>query len=186
MEKKLKANRPVEPRTTKALTLEQVSALLAAAKGEMQTLILLGATTGRRLRDLLALRWKDIDLGKGMIEFHPVKTRRTDVMPLPHQAKEHLEQLPKAGPDALVLPGLGSRSAAAVSVKFGKLAKQAGIKGARFHSLRVTFIRQLWEAGVSQGVVMEIMGHQGADSWKHSPPSIEVLCAILNRLLPLK
>jgi integrase/recombinase XerC len=151
-----------------------------------RALILLGATTGQRLRDLLALKWKDVDLAKGLIEFHPVKTHRTDRLPLTHQAKEHLEQLPKGGPDALVLPGLGSRPAAAVSAKFGKLAKQAGIEVARFQSLRVTFIRQLWDAGVLQGVAMEIMGHQGADSWKHSPSSIDALRAILNRLPPLK
>jgi hypothetical protein len=61
MQKKLKANRPVKPRTTEALTLDQVKALLKGAQGEMQTLILLGATTGRPLRDLLELRWERVD-----------------------------------------------------------------------------------------------------------------------------
>jgi integrase len=126
-------------------------------------------------------------LANGVIMFHSAKTSQTDIMPLTHQAKEQLEQLPKAGPDALVLPGLGCRPAAAVSAKFGKLAKQAGIEGARFHSLRVTFIRQLWDSGVSQAVAMKIMGQVTPLSESvYSRPSIEALRAILNRLPPLK
>jgi integrase len=187
MKKTQKANRPVQPRMTQPFTIEQVKALLNGAQGEMMTLILLGVTTGQRLRDLLALKWKDVDLAKGVITFHPVKTRRTDVMPLTPQSKEHLEQLPNAGPDALVLPGLGSRPAAVVSVKFGKLAKEVGIEGARFHSLRVTFICQLREAGLSQAVVAKVMGQvTPASEFVYSKPNTEALRAVIERFPPLK
>jgi integrase len=144
--KNQKSKRPLEPRTTEALTIKQVKALLAAADGEMKTLILLTVRTGRRLCDLMRFRWKDVDLAKRLICFHVGKTDRTVVIPMTPDAVAHLAKLPKGGPDAPVLPGIGSRPTSAVSRMFGVLAKQVGIEGANFYSLRVTFISQLQDA----------------------------------------
>jgi len=181
MKKTQKANRPVQLRIP-TFTPAQVKALLAVAVGEMKTLILLGATTGQRLGDLLALKWEDVDMAGGIICFRVAKARQRLRVPMMAQLQAHLEALPKAGPDTPVLPGLGSRPV--VSREFSRLAAKVGIEGAHFHSLRMTFIHQLRDAGVPQGVAMEIMGHQGADSWKQPQSPTEALRAILNRLPP--
>jgi integrase len=183
MKKTQKANRPVQFRMP-TFTPAQVKALLAVANGEMKTLVLLGATTGQRLGDLLALRWKDVDMAGGIICFRMAKAHQWLRVPMMAQLQTHLEALPKAAPDALVLPELGDRTLMAVKRQFTQLAAKAGIEGAHFRSLRMTFIRQLWDAGVPQTVAMEIMGHQGADSWKQPQSPTEALRAILNRLPP--
>ena len=177
-----KAIRPVKPRITKPLTFEQVKALLSTAKGEMKTLILLAATTGQRLDDLLALRWQDVDLANRVISFHLAKTRRAMVMPMTEDAKAHLERLPTGGPDSLVLPGLGNRPAAVVSRQFGKLAKQVGHAGARFHALRVTFVYQLQTVSATPGDLMAVLDH----AKKPSKPSEFSLAKVIAKLPPLK
>src|SRR5215207_5521907 len=52
-----------------ALTVEQARALLAAAAGNrFEALFVLALKTGMRRGELLALRWEDVDLDKGMLQ----------------------------------------------------------------------------------------------------------------------
>jgi integrase len=52
-----------------ALTVEQARALLAAAAGNrFEALSVLAVKSGMRRGELLALRWEDVDLDKGMIQ----------------------------------------------------------------------------------------------------------------------
>ena len=52
-----------------ALTVEQTRALLAAAAGNrFEALFELALKTGMRRGELLALRWEDVDLNKGMLQ----------------------------------------------------------------------------------------------------------------------
>jgi integrase len=187
MQKKLKATWPVKPQSTELLTLEQVRVLLTAVEGEMQTLILLGVRTGQSFRDLLALKWRDVDIAKGVIRFRQVMTRRALVVPMTTELRGHLNQLAKAGPDALVLPWLGRSNMTAVDQQFRKLVEQVGLRGTRWRALRVTFVCQLWDVGITQEVAMPILGFKDiAAASKYSPPNIEELRAAIDRLPPLK
>lgn len=187
MQKKLKATWPVKPQSTELLTLEQVRVLLTAVEGEMQTLILLGVRTGQSFRDLLALKWRDVDIAKGVIRFRQVMTRRALVVPMTTELRGHLNQLAKTGPDALVLPGLGRSNMTAVDHQFTKLVAQVGLRGTRWRALRVTFVCQLWDVGITQEVAMPILGFRDiAAASKYSPPNIEELRAAIDRLPPLK
>jgi integrase len=53
----------------KPLTLEQIHALLAAAKGHsLEALFVLAVTTGMRRSELFGLKWQDIDFSKGLLQ----------------------------------------------------------------------------------------------------------------------
>lgn len=68
--------RQVEMRT---LDLEQARALLAAARGNrLEALYALAITTGMREGELLALRWRDVDLEAGYVQV------RGTLAPIPH------------------------------------------------------------------------------------------------------
>jgi len=82
-------------RRKRALTLDEVNAIIDKAKGELRDMLILVACTGQRLVDIVKLQWKSIDLGAGVIELYPQKTRRRKAEPvfipiLPH-ARNTLE-----------------------------------------------------------------------------------------------
>jgi integrase len=51
-----------------ALTVEEARALLAAAGNRFEALLILALKTGMRRGELLALRWEDADLDKGVLQ----------------------------------------------------------------------------------------------------------------------
>ena len=52
----------------KPLTLEQIHALLEAAKGHpLEALFVLAVTSGMRRSELFGLKWQDIDFAKGVL-----------------------------------------------------------------------------------------------------------------------
>ena len=69
MKKNPKAIWPVESRMSKSPTSDQIKVLLEAADREMRPPILLALTTGQRIRDLAALRGRNVDLAGGAIQF---------------------------------------------------------------------------------------------------------------------
>lgn len=89
-------------------TVEELQAIVTQAKGELQTLFLLGFGTGLRLGDCCTLLWGETDLVRRRILRVPNKTARTSgaavKIGLPHTLAEHLATLPRSGP--FVLPGL--------------------------------------------------------------------------------
>jgi integrase len=62
-----------------ALTVEQARALLAAAAGNrFEALFVLAVKTGMRRGELLALRWEDVDLDKGVLQVRSTLRRTRD------------------------------------------------------------------------------------------------------------
>lgn len=71
--------RPGDSHSRRELTLDEIKRLLAEAQkvgGEWYTLFLIGIYTGLRLGDSCKLDWSNINLGAGIIQLIPSKTRR--------------------------------------------------------------------------------------------------------------
>ena len=71
--------RPEDSHSRRELTLDEIKRLLAEAKkvgAEWHTLFLIGIYTGLRLGDCCKLDWSNINLGAGIIQLIPSKTRR--------------------------------------------------------------------------------------------------------------
>lgn len=71
--------RPEDSHSRRELTLDEIKRLLAEAKKvgvEWHTLFLIGIYTGLRLGDCCKLDWSNINLGAGIIQLIPSKTRR--------------------------------------------------------------------------------------------------------------
>jgi len=177
--------RPVE---MAALDVADTARLLGAAAGSRLYLpVLLAVATGLRRGELLALRWKDLDLGGGAlavcqameltragIAFKEPKTRRSrrrvtlpalvvDVLRA-HRREQVVERL-GAGPAYrdldLVLPGPGGEpwNPRYFGKSFASLVERSGVPRVRFHDLRHTHASQLLLEGVHPKVVSERLGH---------------------------
>ena len=135
----------------------------------------LAAYTGLRLDELLALRWRDIDVQGSVVTVAramsagvetTTKSGRVRRVPLPDQAVEALTRLGKR-PDftaadefVFAVPTLGRALYPATVRKRFKQARDAvGARPLRFHDLRHTYGSLLAAPGVDLVTIKEMMGY---------------------------
>jgi integrase len=165
----------------------QVTQLLAAAhSSEWRTLILLAFYTGARLKDLVSLKWENVDLAEGSLTFIQHKTAHHKgaaplKVPLHSELQDYLLAMPTCdNPEAPILPRLFQTDISSLSRTFKLIMKVAQIdpgaakerKGVAsnpvsrlsFHSLRHSFTSALANAGVSSELRQKLTGHADAKS----------------------
>lgn len=155
------------PAKRRAFTREEVDRLIATAKGELRTLLTVGAYTGMRLGDCQRLRYESIDAKAGVIRTG--KTGKVVRIPIHPVLRAALGKAKKSG---YVMPKIAEwpkwKVSDAVQAHFMKCGiyeteKRDGYKKRSilvgFHSFRSTFITRLGEAGVPLPVVREMVGH---------------------------
>lgn len=175
-----------ELRRRRPFTEAELLALLRVANAEWKGIILTGIYTGQRLGDIVRLCWRDVDLHRREIRFHTQKTDRDVMLPLAKPLHAHFLSLPSADdpkapvfPEAFAVVAKEGRVNNLSNVFYGLLVT-AGLADERsaakqregdgravrrqqnelvFHSLRHTATSLFKNAGVSDSVVMDIIGH---------------------------
>ncbi len=165
------------------LTMPELKKVLEVCNDEWRGMVLLGLYTGQRLGDLAGLTWGCVDLEGKIVSFTTTKTDRPMQIPLAEPLHRYLLARPSADtPDAPVLPDihatLASGGSGTLSRQFGEILARAGLVtrkphrktgkgrdarrtsgGLSFHCLRHTATSLLKNAGVSDVVAREIIGH---------------------------
>jgi len=163
----------------RAFTLPELKRILAVCDDDWRGLVLVGLYTGQRLGDLAALTWAQVDLTQGEIHFLTGKTRRDVHIPLAEPLRVYL--MARAGvddPTAPVFPSAVGEGTNTLARRFGDILATAGLRAKRthakekngraarrdtselsFHCLRHTATSLLKNAGVSDVVAREIIGH---------------------------
>jgi integrase len=148
---------PSPPVSRKAwLTRERAARLIRAARTPsarlyMPLFVLLGIYTGRRKEAILSLRWHQVDLAAGLIDFESpgrkqTNKRRGAVRILP-RLLPHLRRARKRGTDlGYVLHRSGERI---LDIKkgFSAACTRAGLEGVTPHTLRHTAATWLMQRG---------------------------------------
>jgi integrase len=179
----------VERREMVTLTTEQGIRLLAAIKHtRIYGPVLIALVTGMRRGEILALRWRNVDLERailrvvesleqtkaGVLRFKAPKTDKARSITLPSFAVEELHRLKRE--QAVELLALGIRQSSETLVcacADGKphqprslthefayhVARYKDIPRIRFHDLRHSHATQLLRAGVHPKVAQERLGH---------------------------
>jgi integrase len=213
--------RTTKPRRSYLDTAAQIAALLdaageldvQAAKGHpghrhVRRRAMLATLTfaGLRLGELLALRWRDVDLGNGRLRVAGAKTAAgvRDVHLLP-ALRDELAALKASGnprAEALVFPTTSGKQIGASNLRRRVLAPAINLANARLteggesplpggltpHSLRRTFASVLYALGSTPPVVMAEMGHTGpqmalaiyAHAMAREEGQLEALRALVN------
>jgi integrase len=146
-----------EPRD-RWLTREETAALLRAALREprvrlyLPLFILLGLYTGARKEAILSLRWSQVDLAAGRINFNAPGARRTNKrrsrIPIPPKLLPHLRRARRRGTDiGFVVHDNGVRLQD-VKKGFASACRRADLEGVSPHTLRHTCATWLMQAGV--------------------------------------
>jgi integrase len=183
-------------------TLEELKRIIEAADDEWRGMILFGLYTGQRLGDIASLTWQNVDLQRQELRLLTEKTGRRQIIPLAPPLLRYAEALPSSDrADAPLFPraaGIVQRlgRASQLSNQFYDLLASAGLarkkthqakpgeekgRSARrelnplsFHALRHTATSLLKNAGVSESVAMEFIGHDSASvsrNYTHIDPA---------------
>ena len=168
----------------RALTLDELKSVLAVASNEWRGVVLFGVYTGQRLTDIAKTTWAQLDLhGKQgpQVTFTPRKTGKRRTIPLAAPLLAWLmEQDATDNPSAPLFPSLYHLATPSLSHQFTDILAAAGLatptahtkgkaraKGDKrrqtgnlsFHYLRHTATSLLKNAGASDVVAREIIGH---------------------------
>ena len=190
-------------REMQTLSAPQVRDLLDAASGDrLKTLYVVAVTTGMRQGELLALRWRDVDLEQGVlrirgnlqggeiVEPKSAKSRRqielaaTTVRSLRlHRQQQNRERLALGAEwvdmDLVFANHVGRPLSPSNLVRrsFKPLLRRAGLPEIRFHDLRHTAATLLLSQGVHPKIVSEMLGHSQIsvtlDLYSHVTPTLQ-------------
>jgi integrase len=178
----------VERREMMTLSAEQAARLLEAIKrNRVYWPVLIALSTGMRRGEILALRWKNIDLDRGVVRvvesleqtkaalrFKTPKTEKPRAVTLPSFVVEELRRLKRQQAEELLALGVrqsGETLACgrhdgepmpprSLTHEFAKVAGRVkGVPRVRFHDLRHSHATQLLTAGVHPKVAQERLGH---------------------------
>ncbi len=173
-------------------------AVLNGKKSKMLGVVLC-LYTGLRIGELIALKWRNVDLQKGLIEvccschdskdgivFDNPKTESSRrIIPIPKQLIPLLKSMKKNDRSDFVV----SQNGKPVCVRsyqrsFELLLKKLNIPHKGFHSLRHTFATRALECGMDVKSLSEILGHKNPvvtlNRYAHS--LLEHKSAMMNRL----
>jgi integrase len=172
------------------LTVEQVQALADAMPDHLRALVIVGAGTGLRTSEALAVtvdrvdwmrRTLTVDRQLAGAEFVPPKSKGSRrVVPLPDLVLDavslHLASYPS---DGLVFTNTEGRPVLKnrLAVTFRNAAKKAGLEGVSFRDLRHHYASLLIHGGESVKAVQARLGHSSAsitlDVYSHLWPDSE-------------
>ncbi len=178
----------VDPRPMATLDADQSARLLEAiAHSRVYWPVLLALSTGMRRGEVLAVRWKNVDLDRATlrvmesleqtktgIRFKAPKTDRTRTITLPAYAVEELRRLRRQ--QAEDLPALGVRQTGetllcaradgephqplSLTYEFARfMGRMKDLPRVRFHDLRHSHPTQLLASGVHPKIASERLGH---------------------------
>ena len=94
--------------------------------------------TGARLSEILAMTWANVDTARRIITFRKIKSGKVRHVPINPDLYAALRTLQRPGDPAAPLfpPAWNGRR---VITAFRRVAKDAGLRGFRFHDLRHDF-----------------------------------------------
>jgi integrase len=179
----------VEHRQMVTLTTEQATRFLDVIKHKrLYGPVLIALTTGMRRGEILALRWRNVDLERatlhvvesleqtkgGLLRFKAPKTDKARAITLPSFAVEELRRLKREQAEELFSLGVRQSGETLVCARAdGKprqprsltheftylVARCKDIPRVRFHDLRHSHAAQLLRAGIHPKVAQERLGH---------------------------
>lgn len=179
----------VQPKEIEVLDPRQAAMLLKTAEGtRLRTPLFLALATGLRRGELLALRWRDLDLDRGQLtvaqaleqttahglRFKAPKTRRSRrtvkigpavVEEMRAHKRRQAEERLRAGLGKDELDLVFATGAGAIvdprtfSKEFARLVAKAGVPAVGIHALRHTHFTELLKAGIHPKVAADRAGH---------------------------
>ena len=149
---------------------DQFEAVLRYLRPEIVPVAKFANETGWRLREIITLEWRQVDLSAGSVRLDPGTTKNREgrlayVSPglleclrAQYAATKELER-----EKALIVPWVFHRRGRRILrflASWQTACVKAGVPGMLFHDLRRTAVRNMVRAGIPERVAMQISGHK--------------------------
>lgn len=158
-------------RRERALTEDEVRRLIDACPKYLKSIVIAAVYTGLRKSDILNLKWRDIDLKKGLIRLEEAKTGKTRNIVLNSDMITLLQSLPVKC--QYVFPNKHGKPFKDIKRSFEASLKKAGIEQSDdrrrkivFHTLRHTCVSLLTERGADTTAVKNYVAHASEEMTK--------------------
>lgn len=142
----------------------EIEKLIGAAAPHLRPILAVAFGTGLRKGDILGLRWRDVDLDRSIISIKMQKTEEPIEIPLIPMLRDLLEQMKLGAGLSQFVFSLGSRGKRIGDIKtaFRAALRRSGLadQGYRFHDIRRTFARMLYNHGVILTKIQRLLGHK--------------------------
>ncbi len=149
------------------LSADEEVRVLAACPPRLRALVAVALNSGCRVGELLAARWRDVDLRVGLLAVERSKSGQRRDVPLNATARGVLEALAAKAAGAAKHPDPDAR--VFTTAKGGKYSNverdwriarvKAGLPTLRLHDLRHAYASRLVEAGADLLTVASLLGH---------------------------
>lgn len=125
-------------------------------------LVLMALATGARRGELLGLRWADVDLQRGQVQFHRTKNGERRAVPVAGVALDALLKLAGDAPDParLVFEGPEQGKPVYIEQAWREVQAAARIENFRFHDLRHSAASYLAMSGATAPEIAAVLGHK--------------------------
>ncbi len=150
----------VDNNRDKILSMDQIKAILSACDSQdVKDVIMVALYTGSRRGEVMALRFKDIDMIGGIIRLYQEKTGKKKEIPMNKELIPiFIRKMGEVGQS--MDDKLFNITANWVTHKFKKILRKLGYsEDLRFHSLRHSFATYLLQSGVPLIKVSMLLGH---------------------------
>jgi integrase len=159
-------------RRERALSEDEVRRLVDACPKYLKPIVIAAVYTGLRKSDILNLKWRDIDLKKGLIRPEEAKTGKTRNIVLNGDMIILLQSLPVKC--QYVFPNKHGKPFKDIKRSFETALKEAKIEQSDdrrhkivFHTLRHTCVSLLTERGADTTAVKNYVAHASEEMTKH-------------------
>jgi len=145
------------------LTEVEFARLFEASEESLRPILLVAFDTGMRLREILDLRWNQMDLRDGIVRLLPQDTKAEDARTvlLTERLLRAFEALPRGIGASAVFPNPSTgKPWQDIRKAFRRAVAKAELDGLWFHDLRRSFVTRARRLGIAESVVMRMSGHR--------------------------
>jgi integrase len=146
---------------------------LAECNGHLRPIVQIALNTAMRLREILYLKWCNVDFNRNIIVVTKTKSKKNRNVPMNGLVTETLQGIERKSEYVFCDPKTGEPYHS-IKTTFGKALKRAGLEGVRFHDLRHTAATMMVMSGVDLVTVKEILGHSSIEmTMRYAHPTAE-------------
>jgi len=144
---------------------EEMVRLVSACSERLRPIVFFALYTGRRLGEIVGMRWQEVDLQNGYVYFPRTKKMEPDQVALAPRVIRMLEEMESRRTGEHVFSRRDGSPIKRFSLqsRFKTALKRAGIEDFRFHDLRHTAISYMVMNGIDLKTIGELVGHTTAE-----------------------
>jgi integrase len=151
----------------------EIQKLLEECNGHLKPIIILALNTGMRLREILYLKWSDVDFNRNIIVVTQTKSNKNRSIPMGSLVVKTIKDI-KIDSEYIFCDTETGKPFDSIKTSFGKALKRAGLSDVRFHDLRHTAATIMVMGGVDLVTVKEILGHSSIEmTMRYAHPTTE-------------